>query len=237
MINYIKNIVSCINKSKVNYTLSIKRNNTITAQNIGSKCTELKDILNNIISTPNITVITGNPNIDKTTFTIKLANQITKQGYYILYFSYEMNSTKFKSKHITKNYFIHNDASPFYLGRENNNKQHFLLKKLNIVNNEFCFIDCTLNLYNINNIENTIESYINSYNVSPIIFIDYQYMSYPPLDNKKYPIKSTDCPILDYNVKGMKKIISKFKCPIILTTILNENSTISDEYSTIISVK
>lgn len=236
MLNYIKNIINYITNCKANYTLSIKRNNTITTKNIIRKFTELNDILYSIISTPNITIITGNANIDKTTFSIKLANQITKQVYYILYFSYEMNSTKFKSKCVTKNYLIHNDTSPFYLGKEKN-RQHFLLKKLNKVNNKFCFIDCTLNLYNMNNIENTIESYINSYKVSPIIFIDYQYMSYPPLDTKKYPIKSTDCPILDYNVKGMKKIISKFKCPIILTTILDENSTISDECSTIISVK
>ena len=221
-----------------------RKNGAVAVDRIKTGFKELDFTLGGGIPAASITGISGAPSVGKSTFAMQMAEQMAGRGCWILYFSYEMSDIQVGSKSIARNYFIDNgkdqdtsimslslinkdfwydDKSPYYMTDEQWEKTEKIAEQLKDINSRFCFIDCTLNPYNIDDIENTVENYIKVYKILPVVFIDYLHMIQPPLDEHGRPTMTTDKQILDYNMRGIRKISSRFRCPVVFISALKKD--------------
>lgn len=223
-----------------------RKNRSLVIERIKTGFSDLDQVLGGGIPMESITGVSGAPSVGKSTFALQMAEQIAEQGYYVLYFSYEMSSIQVGSKSVARKYFIKNNKdqdtsisglslinnqfwdnpeSSMYLSDEQWKMSEEIAEELEQVNNKLFFIDCTLNPYTIDEIHATVSNWTEIYGKiqRPVIIIDYLHMIKPPLDDKGRPTMNSDKQILDYNMRGIRTLASTFKCPVVFISALKKD--------------
>lgn len=220
-----------------------RRNKELVVERIRTGYKELDAVLGGGIPETSITGLSGAPSVGKSTFALQMAEQMTEAGNYILYFSYEMSAVQVGSKSVARKYFIKNNKqqATSISGLSLINRQFWngmtdeqwriseeVANEVESINNRLFFIDCTLNPFTIDEIDAMVSNWITSYERIPIVFIDYLHMIKPPLDEKGRPTMNTDKQNLDYNMRGIRSLASKYKSPVVFISALKKedfNST------------
>ncbi|MFW9969312.1 MAG: DnaB-like helicase C-terminal domain-containing protein [Candidatus Odinarchaeota archaeon] len=180
--------------------------------------------------------------LGKTSFSLQLAANLAKKGYYVLYFTIEMPKYEMIARTISQIYF-ENEFRVFKSQGKNANLEIGTLEVLQSFNkneelfkaycNEYfnkyqklCFIDSSKTFdLNVNQIKKTIETFQNETGYKPIVFIDYlQILGHGEKDEKGNDKYLNDKQSIDLVTKKLKQISIKFNIPIWVVSSFNRQS-------------
>ena len=170
---------------------------------------------------PALYVLAAQPSMGKTTFALQLADQIAQSGKPIIYFSLEQSRRELVSKSISRitkqkfNECISSIDISQYCGTEvfqkSINYYKTFAQNIQIITNED-------NVINIEVIKSKVENYIQRYNKTPTIFVDY--LQIISNQNKTNDIKEK----VDENIKELKSFQDKNKLIMFLISSINRQS-------------
>lgn len=223
----------------------IKKNKKLAIERVETGFKELDNVLGGGLPISSITGVSGSPSVGKSTFIMQMAEQMAEKDYKVFYFSYEMSDIQVGSSIIARNYFKNSGKNQdvsisslslinpkFWNDQENklcmtdeqwDESIKIAAERKAIVNGHYFFRDCTLNPYTIDDIETEIANWRMVYgNKTPVVFIDYLHMIPGPMDEHGRPKLTTDKQILDYNMRGIRKIASKHGCPVVVISALRK---------------
>lgn len=215
-----------------------RRNKSLDIERIQTGYTVLDKELAGGLPVSSITCISAPPSVGKSTFMLQMAEQMAKQEIDIIYFNYEMSSIQVTSKSISRNYFlkVNKNQDKGILGEQLiNSKRWKELKEeqwelseqvaddMKDINDHIYLIDCTLKPLNIDQINQIVKEWVEAFKKTPVIMIDYLHMIVPPIDESGRPSLTTDKLILDYNMRGIRKMASEYKSPIVFISALRKD--------------
>lgn len=172
---------------------------------------------------PGLYVIGAITSLGKTTFIHQMCEQITESGIHVLYFSYEQSTLELASKSIARSIAkekIKDGLSSLQVRRADPETPYIVsaIDRCRAYSDKITVIECSFRA-TIDDIANIVQSYIEQYNVKPVVAIDYlQVIRTGP------EMRMTAKDIIDYHVKRLKELQSDNQLTMIVVSSLNRQN-------------
>lgn len=165
--------------------------------------------------------------LGKTTFTHQMAEQLTSQGHYVIYFSLEQSTTELLSKSISREMARINGNNALTSKDIRHGETHHNLKeaRTNVskaMNDRLYIVEQTFSC-TYSYVEKFVENFIKRNEVKPIIIIDYlQIMKGDPTKPSQHKKD-----IVDHNVESLKELSLKNKLTVFAIASVNRSNYLS----------
>lgn len=170
---------------------------------------------------PGLYVLGAISSLGKTTFCGQLADQLAGAGEHILYFSLEQTTLELVCKGLSRLMFRTDNTtalSSMDIRRGTKSEALRIAREIYAAQtkNEF-IVECGFDT-NVENITETVRSYINTAGVKPIVILDYLQIL-APMNNSQ-----TTKDVVDYNVRALKKLQTENDLVVIVISSLNRQN-------------
>lgn len=215
-----------------------RKNKSLDIERIPTGYAALDKELGGGLPVESITCISAAPSVGKSTFLLQIAEQMASREIDVIYFNFEMSTIQVASKSIARNYFLRTgkDQDKSIMGVQLINSKKWgeidneqwemseqVAEDVSKINKHIFFIDCTLKPLNMDQINSMVREWTETFKRVPVIMIDYLHMIVPPMDDYGKPTLVTDKLILDYNMRGIRKLASEFKSPVVFISALKKD--------------
>lgn len=237
-INKQKSFFESLALSVVTDEFKHRRNKNLAIERIPTGYNALDKELGGGLPVESITGISAAPSLGKSTFLLQMAEQMASMEFDIIFFNFEMSTVQVGSKSIARNYFLKagKDQDKSVMGiqlinsknwSELNEEQWELSEQaaeyVSKTNKHICYVDCTLKPLSIDQINDMVRQWVETFKRVPVIMIDYLHMVAPPMDDYGRSTLVTDKQILDYNMRGIRKMASEYKSPVVFISALKKD--------------
>ena len=170
---------------------------------------------------PGLYVLGAISSLGKTTFCGQLADQLASAGEHVLYFTLEQTTLELVSKALSRLMFKTDNTTALTsmdIRRGTKSDALRIARELYASQSKFEFIvECSFDT-TVENITETVRSYINNTGVKPIVILDYLQILAPMNNNQ------TTKDVVDYNVRVLKKLQTENDLVVIVISSLNRQN-------------
>lgn len=170
---------------------------------------------------PGLYVLGAISSLGKTTFCGQLADQLAGAGEHVLYFTLEQTTLELVCKGLSRLMFRTDNAtalSSMDIRRGVKSEALRIARDLYAAQTKHEFIiECGFDT-NVENITETVKSYVNTAGVKPIVILDYLQIL-APMNNSQ-----TTKDVVDYNVRALKKLQTENDLVLIVISSLNRQN-------------
>lgn len=170
---------------------------------------------------PGLYVLGAISSLGKTTFCGQLADQLASAGEHVLYFTLEQTTLELVSKALSRLMFKTDNTTALTsmdIRRGTKSDALRIARELYASQSKFEFIvECSFDT-TVENITETVRSYINNTGVKPIVILDYLQILAPMNNNQ------TTKDVVDYNVRALKKLQTENDLVVIVISSLNRQN-------------
>ena len=170
---------------------------------------------------PGLYVLGAISSLGKTTFCGQLADQLAAAGEHVLYFSLEQTTLELVSKALSRLMFKTDTTTALTsmdIRRGTKSDALRIARELYASQSKYEFIvECSFDT-NVENITETVRSYIATAGVKPIVILDYLQIL-APMNNSQ-----TTKDVVDYNVRALKKLQTEQDLVVIVISSLNRQN-------------
>lgn len=217
-----------------------RRNKELEVECISTGFEALDKGLGGGLPVKSITCISAAPSVGKSTFLLQMAEQMASQEIDIIYFNFEMSTEQMINKSHARNCFLklNKNQDKGIMGSQivkskrwnELNEEQWDISELvasdptiQMIDKHIYYTDCTLKPLNIDQINAKVAQWIETFRKTPVIVIDYLHMIVSPIDDYGKSILVTDKQILDYNMRGIRKMASEYRTPVIFISALKKD--------------
>ena len=155
---------------------------------------------------PGLYVVGAISSLGKTTFVHQIGDQLAEQGDHVLFFSLEQSRPEMVTKSLSRITARHNKATAVSAIKIRAGKLTpeviAAAEEYNKIADRISVIECNFNT-NIYSIVNYTKAYMETYNVKPVVIVDYLQII-PPVDPRQ-----SDKEKIDNTIRGLKKLQSE----------------------------
>ena len=170
---------------------------------------------------PGLYVLGAISSLGKTTFCGQLADQLAATGEHVLYFTLEQTTLELVSKALSRLMFKTDTTTALTsmdIRRGTKSEALRIARELYASQSKYEFIvECSFDT-NVENITETVRSYIATAGVKPIVILDYLQIL-APINNSQ-----TTKDVVDYNVRALKKLQTDNDLVVIVISSLNRQN-------------
>ena len=170
---------------------------------------------------PGLYVLGAISSLGKTTFCGQMADQLASAGEHVLYFTLEQTTLELVSKSLSRMMFKTDSRSALSsmdIRRGSTSEALRIARELYAAQSKHEFtVECGFDT-NVENITETVRSYIETAKVKPIVILDYLQIL-APLNNNQ-----TTKDVVDYNVRALKKLQTENDLVVIVISSLNRQN-------------
>ena len=170
---------------------------------------------------PGLYVLGAISSLGKTTFCGQLADQLAAAGEHVLYFTLEQTTLELVSKALSRMMFKTDSRSALSsmdIRRGSTSEALRIAREMYAAQTKYEFIvECSFDT-NVENIIETVRSYIETAKVKPIVILDYLQILAPVNNNQ------TTKDVVDYNVRALKKLQTEYDLVLIVISSLNRQN-------------
>ena len=170
---------------------------------------------------PGLYVLGAISSLGKTTFCGQMADQLASAGEHVLYFTLEQTTLELVSKALSRMMFktdARSALSSMDIRRGTKSEALRIARELYATQSKHEFIvECGFDT-NVENITETVRSYIETVKVKPIVILDYLQILAPVNNNQ------TTKDVVDYNVRALKKLQTENNLVVIVISSLNRQN-------------
>lgn len=172
---------------------------------------------------PGLYVVGAVSSLGKTTFVHQMCEQIAESGNHVLYFSLEQSTLELASKSIARSIAkadAANGLSSLQVRRANPSDSRIVsaVNRCSAYSDKMTVTECSFRA-TINDIANTVQSYIEEYKVKPVVAIDYLQVIQPDQE-MRLTVKDT----IDYHMKRLKELQTDNQLTMIVISSLNRQN-------------
>lgn len=172
---------------------------------------------------PGLYVIGAISSLGKTTFIHQMGEQIAESGNHVLFFSLEQSTLELASKSIARSIAkadATNGLSSLQIRRSDLSNPHIMsaVERCKTYSDKITIIECSFRA-TIDDIARTVHTYIEHYNVKPVVIIDYLQVIQP---SQEYRMTTKDT--VDYHVKRLKEIQTEYQLTMLVISSLNRQN-------------
>ncbi|MDE7432292.1 MAG: hypothetical protein K2N34_10330 [Lachnospiraceae bacterium] len=169
---------------------------------------------------PGLYVIGAISSLGKTTFIHQMCDQMAAAGSHILFFSLEQSALELASKTISRTTAIEkaeNALSSLQVRRADLSDPRIssAIKKCSAYSDRITIIECSFRA-NIDDIAKAINNYIKTYNIKPVVAVDYLQVI-QTVSEKRMTTKDS----VDYNVQRLKELQTDHQLTMLVISSLN----------------
>ena len=196
----------------------------INFQRYSGRKTGFSNLDGKLILYPALYVIGAGSGLGKTTFNLQLADQLAQSGEHVLYFAFEQTRFELVSKSLARlcqpeGAII--DSAPTAMqirqGRTSPELREAMQKYKEFAGH-YAIVECNFT-YDVSTIITTVEAYIKTYGVKPVVFVDYLQLirsDNPKLTNTK--------DIVDANVRALKLLQMQHELIMFVVSSINREN-------------
>ena len=167
---------------------------------------------------PGLYVVGAISSLGKTTFVHQIGDQLAEQGDHVLFFSLEQSRPEMVTKSLSRITARHNKATAVSAIKIRAGKLTpeviAAAEEYNKIADRISVIECNFNT-NIYSIVNYTKAYMETYNVKPVVIVDYLQII-PPVDPRQ-----SDKEKVDSIVRGLKKLQSENDLVVFVISSIN----------------
>lgn len=173
---------------------------------------------------PALYVVGAISSLGKSTFCLQLADQLAEAGEHVLFFAFEQTRFELVSKSLARmcqsgEYLIASSPTAIQIrdGRTSPELREAMQKYKEIMKHE-AIIECNF-MTDITTLTRTVEAYIKTYGVKPVVFVDYLQLiraGNPKLTNTK--------DIVDENIRALKLLQMKNELVMFVVSSINREN-------------
>lgn len=180
--------------------------------------------------TPGVHYIGAVSSLGKSTFCLQMADHVASQKHPVVYVSLEMSGLALTAKLISRYSFCqlnNNDArsSSQLVNKSVLNAMHEsdwdalqqAIATVQAHGEYLTILEGDTKPLNVDDIVQYIERYVEAYGVAPVVFIDYLQILAP----SKRMARSTDKPIVDYNIGQFRLLARRHNTPVVVISSFN----------------
>ena len=178
-----------------------------------------------------LTILGAMSSAGKTTLILQIADNLSKRGEYVLFFSLEMSKFELMSKSVSRlTYKLdetpdHQNAKTvrgLYRGARTDDERGLMKEALDYYRDNIAahlFVYEGAGTYTADKIAEEVEKFINTTGHTPVVFVDYLQIIAAPKD-----MRATDKQIVDYSIRVLKQLSRDNGVPLVVISSYNRSS-------------